>query len=84
MYAASTEGDILDRDVVEVEGDEHTEELVSDSAAFVVEVDAHHVVPLPMPVTDSRFESGALVKFADSDMCTIVSTAGRLCGMKNV
>lgn len=54
-------------------GDEHVEELVSDSAASVVDIGAHHAVPLPIPVTDNNEESDALIEFVGLDMCTMMS-----------
>jgi len=72
-YATFSEGDTTLREDIVVVDDEHVEELVSDFAAFAVDVDAHHVVPLPIPVTDSNEESGAMVEFFGSYMCTMMS-----------
>lgn len=50
----------------------------------MAEVDAHDVVPLPMPVIDKRSESHALFELADPDMRTIINTVGESCGMDDL
>lgn len=58
------------------EGDEQVEESASDSGGASGGVVAHHVVPLPILVTDSNDDSGALVKFVESDMCMMFGASG--------
>lgn len=57
----------------DTDGDEHAEVPASASAELGAAVDAAHVEPLPIPVTDSSVESGGFVGFVGSGMCATVS-----------
>lgn len=66
----------------DTDGDEQAEEFFSGSGRAGLVVVAHHIVPLPIAVTDSNAERGALVECVRSDMCLMTSVVG--CDLEQV